>query len=506
MHYWLISARKLLASLALVLCFTQAQARDASGKRRHCILTGHYGEGHESNAKASTAMLRAADPEAEIYKIEASSLFDNITEYLSLAGYSNLTRYLPKVWDFSHRDYVRSQAKFEAAEMRGGKWMFATQRLGYVLHLIECDVIYAPWYFGPEMIARLKKLGMLPQNVPLAFGITDYVGGKAPAAHENPEQDYLYQLAKASDFTAAPDGIITDTLKLRGIPADRVASTGILINPLVDQIRNMGEGELESFANSIGFSSQVRTVTIQSGGDGIGNFVELTKQAVSLLGPRDKIQILAIIGRNAGKRGGLEALQKKYADDPRIKLVIKGGKPIDRVGPEFVLKALRLSAHSNGYFVGKPGGISMTEAMAIGVLAFFFPGNLGPEVDNAEHVDTNKLAVMLASESELSAKASHYWFNPTAARALALRARQHVEASYHPEILINWLIAQSKTHNVSTSNWEAAARRIPRSTRCLMNFIRPKIVRAINGDTGIREVELHELPSVEKFARPLQAH
>lgn len=502
-------AAQLLAYCALLFSLQNIGfARSSEGQLNYCLIQAPFGTGHLNAALGIAGNILEAQPNANVYMLDVSSLMDivglrhfgiptNILGKASVGAYEAATRspIFVDAWDALYFDYVKRMGRIQdAAEMHGAKMSFPTKRVGAVINAIQCDVIIGTWYFSAEIVARLKKLKLIPQHIPHALLVTDLVGGDEVTG------PYIANLAAATDVAFMPNQRIADyvnaALHNQGRIRQPVAiSSGISISKDIERIHAMSLEDLKPFAQKYGISLNMRTNIIQSGGSAVGDFRIIAEELVSLLRPGEAMQIIAICGNNEVNRRHLLDLRMHLKHThPLAKLVIIGGSEESKPTSEVVLMANRLVSITGGFKVGKAGGVAMTEDDAIGVFGGYTPGNKGPEKKNIEEKERNGTGVGLVDEKDVAEKLAHAWFDPDFVRRAGAKARAGFHESYHPERITEWAHDSGNSSPVTSAHWDEARAHMPQSVNCAFQFMeKPKIMYFNAYNRKGRELKMGEL-------------
>ena len=152
-----------------------------------------------------------------------------------------------------------------------------------------------------------------------------------------------------------------------GIPAERLTVSGIPIDPAFSRPQDRDAMRVKH-----GLNQEGPVLLISAGGYGVGNINSLM---VSLLKLRRPAQIVAICGRNEELRAELDLLGKEQARDSRVQLKVVG----------YTTEMHEYMAAAD-LIVGKPGGLTTSEALASGLVFVVVTPIPGQEERNSDHL------------------------------------------------------------------------------------------------------------------------
>ena len=339
------------------------------------ILTASVGSGHVRAAQAVEAALRETRPDVDVEVLDVLSLANRAFRkmygdgYLGLAGVApDLIGYLYDVTDrptcLPLAETVRTVA--QRLSLSGFARMLASRLPDVVLHT----------HFLPaELMAHLRRRGQTA--VPHAVVVTDF------HAHRLWAQLPCERFFVAADPTSA-------SLKSRGVEPGAIRVTGIPVDPAFSEPRGRQRGE--------------RTLVLQlAGGSGIGPIEEIFD---SLLKIRRPISVVVVTGRNEDARRRLVSRLKPT----RHSVAILG----------FCDNMRELMAKAD-LIVSKPGGLTVSESLALGVPLAAVSPIPGQETRNSAYLEANGAGVKVPSPAAAGATVAALLEEPR--RLAALRAR-----------------------------------------------------------------------------------
>jgi processive 1,2-diacylglycerol beta-glucosyltransferase len=158
-----------------------------------------------------------------------------------------------------------------------------------------------------------------------------------------------------------------------GVPVDKVTATGIPIDPVFAERKNPHE-----MRRKHGLTSDVTTILLSAGGFGVGP-VEHLLQALAEM--KHRAQVVAVCGRNAELKERIEQMNHAGRSS-RVSI-----KPIGFTTDmdEYMTAA--------DIMLGKPGGLTTSEALAKGLVLVIVNPIPGQEERNSDHLLEEGVAI-----------------------------------------------------------------------------------------------------------------
>jgi processive 1,2-diacylglycerol beta-glucosyltransferase len=181
----------------------------------------------------------------------------------------------------------------------------------------------------------------------------------------------------------------------RGVPRETIHVTGIPIMPVFSESRSRAECAAE-----LGLDPDRKTLLMMSGGAGIGGIETL---AESLLRLDEDFQLVALSGRN---KPLLEDLQRIAADHP------------GRLFPLGYTRTIELVMAASDLAITKPGGLTTSECLAVGLPMIVISPIPGQEERNADYLLENGAALKACGEAALAYRVSMLLREPERLRIL----------------------------------------------------------------------------------------
>jgi processive 1,2-diacylglycerol beta-glucosyltransferase len=151
-----------------------------------------------------------------------------------------------------------------------------------------------------------------------------------------------------------------------GIPSEKISATGIPIDPVFAEKKDR-----TAMRRKLGLAPGRTTILLSAGGFGVGPIEHIVTTLMAL---RHPAQVVAICGRNAELKARMDTL----ARDPRC--------PPGLLHPVGYTTAMDEYMSAADLLVGKPGGLTTSEALAKGIVPVIVNPIPGQEERNSDHL------------------------------------------------------------------------------------------------------------------------
>jgi processive 1,2-diacylglycerol beta-glucosyltransferase len=310
---------------------------------RVLIATVTAGAGHVQAAAATEEAWRRLRPRDLINRVDLLDFVPRLQRHLYARGYVKVVEHAPELWGLMFRQtddpaLVRRLTGFRRAFAR-----VTNRRFVRLLREFRPDAVVCTHFLPVEVLGHLANRGIDPFA---ACVVTDF---EVHALWLDPAVD-LYCVATAEARAS---------LVARGIPAERIAVTGIPVSGRFAQ-----RPDARAIRKSLGLRDDLPVVLVLSGGLGLGPMAELLAALDQVDTP---LQVLAVAGRNARLRAELATRESRH--------------PSRVLG--FVSNMHEWMAATD-LIVTKPGGLTTAEALALGRPLFLVNPIPGQESANSD--------------------------------------------------------------------------------------------------------------------------
>ena len=309
------------------------------------IATVTAGGGHLAAAAALEEAWRAARPDDVIDKIDLLKLFAPLHRKIYSDGYVNLVERAPELWGmvFAKTDNLKLLQKLKRIQRKfpsGSKQRFARH-----VKQFKPDVVLCTHYLPLETLTPLreKKDGLRPF---VTCVVTDF-------------EAHALWMETCVDLYCVAAGETKARLVARGAAAKDIAVTGIPISA-----KFSSKPDAKAVRKNYGLRDDLPVLLVLSGGFGMGPVAEIMTELDKASAP---FQMLVVAGRN---------------EELRQKLAVRDHKHPTRV-LGFSTNMHELMAIAD-LIITKPGGLTSSEALAMGKPLFILNPIPGQEAANSD--------------------------------------------------------------------------------------------------------------------------
>lgn len=268
--------------------------------------------------------MRRVDPGVRTHVVDSYKYAALVVSSVVSSGYLQMVKTIPQMYRYI---YNRAERATEVGPFRTWAHQFTAGNLRALFERERPDVVVCTHAFPTGAMAEYKKLYA---DAPPVLGIvTDF------AVH----QFWLHQNIEA--YAVATDEV-RDIMIERGISPDRIAVSGIPVNPNFAR----GDESVRSLRERLGLPLDRKVVLMMGGGLGIG---PLGKMLHALEAIDTPIAAVVVAGKNkTAEKRVLETAES-------VRYPVRVLRFVDNVYDYM---------HAADAFVTKPGGLSTAEALA----------------------------------------------------------------------------------------------------------------------------------------------
>ena len=313
------------------------------------ILSASAGAGHVRAAQALERAFAAAGGAGEVRHVDALELTNKVFRTLYSKTYIELVDHAPDVLGWLY-DALDSPWQKERRRLAWDK--LNTRPFVKMLEREQPDLIVCTHFLPAEMVSWMKAKQRLA--CPQVIVVTDF------------DVHAMWLCHHYEHYCVALDETREHLIRL-GIPPDKVSTTGIPIDPLFAETKDK-----VAMRAKLGLASDKTTILLSAGGFGVGPIEHIV---TTLRGLQHPAQVVAICGRNAELLARMQALAAAASRDGAGTLV-----------PVGYTTAMDEYMSAADVLVGKPGGLTTSEALAKGLLFVIVNPIPGQEERNSDHL------------------------------------------------------------------------------------------------------------------------
>jgi processive 1,2-diacylglycerol beta-glucosyltransferase len=346
------------------------------------LIYGSRPSGHHSAALAVAEFLPPSIIEPVM--VDLSEVYPDFGPFVART-YLQVLNKTPAVWNYVYdNDFVA----FAASAFREAILPFSSAKLASHLAKKGVKAAVSTQAFSSLLFTKNTRLARLP----LFSVLTDF------CAH-------AYWPQKGVTAYFSPDKSVSAALREKGVPADRIHLSGI---PVRKEFSAAPQDKAAA-RRALGLSPNLFTVLITGGSRGLGDLLPAAAALKPLLG---RLQVVVMCGSNRRLcRQAEKAVPGRHA-----RFVEFTDSPATYYAAADVI-------------VGKPGGVTLAEAMAMAKPFVIYSPLPGQEERNTAFLYRHRLAQTADTPDELLPLLRRYLAEPhalaLASRAMAEHARPH---------------------------------------------------------------------------------
>jgi len=313
------------------------------------VLTISAGQGHNKTARAIGDYLKSCGVDVDI--IDTYKYFNTALSNLVEKGYLLSTKFTPSIYG---NIYTQEERRYHSDRMNivnmAGK-IVARQFYRFIENK-KPDAIVATHIFAANLVTKFKR--KKGSNVPTFGVITDFT------VHPFWETADL-------DYYVTPSSLLNNQMIKKGISENKILPFGIPIEPKFSKEIDKSEAR-----KSLGFDDK-RTVFVMTGSMGYGDVIKYVEELDRV---QYDFQIVTVCGSNRHLKNEIDMLSTR-------KKIYNFGF-VDNV--DMIMSA-------SDCIVSKPGGLTVSEALAKKLPIILIDPIPGQEDRNYEFLVNNGLAI-----------------------------------------------------------------------------------------------------------------
>jgi len=329
------------------------------------ILTAATGGGHLRAASAIEKYIKAnGSQNLDVLTVDTLKSVNRFLDKTVCDSYLFMARKAPGLFGKMYKETNKPTA-FSSLVPKLNK-MFSSLLYPTIAEY-QPDVIITVHPFATEMVSDLKAAGKV--KAPLICIITDYGLHRAWIAEQ------------VDAYVVASEDMVPELTTSFNVPKEKIFPFGI---PVHDVFFEKSYNDM--VLRDLNLDSKLPTVLFMAGSFGVTNIVKLYRD---LLSHNPPIQIIIITGRNQKLYNAFE----KELNDPDRK---------NSVPTRLILftNEVEKYMHVSDLIVTKPGGLTVSEALACNLPLAVFDAIPGQEEDNANFLKTHDMGIRLSKNSD----------------------------------------------------------------------------------------------------------
>ncbi len=363
-----------------------AAPRKAPSPRKVLLLSVSAGAGHLRAAEAIRAFSGMADSGVTAVHLDVMNFVTSGLRKIYTDAYFWLLRTAPGLWGYLYRR--TNEARADCWSQRLWRWI-DRRNAGPLLReiaAVEPDIVICTHFLPAEILSH--ALGQGDLRCPVWVQVTDF------------DLHRMWVHKHMAGYFAANDEVGLH-MRVQGIAPECIHVTAIPVMPAFSE-----RLDRTACARELGLDPAKTVILLMGGGAGLG---ALDTVARSLLAMKGDFQLLVVAGRNASALTALQALEIDYPG----RLVAIG----------YTEHIERLMACAD-LMVTKPGGLTTSECLAMGLPMILNGAIPGQEERNADYLVEQGVALKANDATALAYRISHLLDHPEKLGDMRSRARQ----------------------------------------------------------------------------------
>lgn len=349
------------------------------------VLSVSAGAGHVRAAQALCATAEREFPGLRLTHIDVMELVPTGFRKLYADSYLKLVEKLPLLWAYLYQSTDRRSRRSPLDPLRRAIERLNTRKLDQALQQQAPDAIVCTHFLPVELLSR--RIAKQRPTPPVWVQVTDFdVHGFWIHPHM---QGYFV----ANDEVAAR---VVD----RGIARERTHVSGI---PIMPQFTSALARDV--CAAEIGLDPKKTTLLMMSGGGGVGGIDTLAQRLAAL---DRELQIVALAGRNESLLKTLQALARQHPG---------------RLYPMGFTRTIERVMAASDIAITKPGGLTTSECLAMGLPMIVVSPIPGQEERNADYLLESGAALKAINPASLEYKVCRLLDEPQRLHEMRQRMR-----------------------------------------------------------------------------------
>ncbi|MBX7219621.1 MAG: glycosyltransferase [Blastocatellia bacterium] len=324
--------------------------------RKVLILSASAGAGHLRAAQAIERAFLETNAAQVVKHIDTLDYTNRIFRHFYAKAYLDLVNDAPEVlgwlYDALDKPWQNERRRLALDKLN-------TRPFVKMLNEEKPDIAICTHFLPSEIISWLTAKERL--HCPQAVVVTDFDVHAMWLCHHY--QHYFVALEETQVH-----------LEKLGIPAGKITVSGIPIDPVFTQQHDKTTMRLKH-----GLAPDTTTILISAGGFGVGNIERIVRPLLELKHPA---QIVAICGKSEELRSQMDELAAKIPVNHQVQLKVVG---FTKVMDEWMSAA--------DILLGKPGGLTTSEALTKGLVFCIVNPIPGQEERNSDHLLEEGVAI-----------------------------------------------------------------------------------------------------------------
>jgi processive 1,2-diacylglycerol beta-glucosyltransferase len=350
------------------------------------ILSASAGAGHIRAAEAVERAFIEMNAAEEVRHVDVLQYTNKLFRHLYSKAYLEMVNKMPEMLGWLYDQFDKP---WQNERRRLALDKLNTRPLVKFLEKYEPDMIVCTHFLPAEIISWLKAKERI--NSRQAIVVTDF------------DVHALWLCHHYERYFVALEETRVHMEKL-GIPPEKLTVTGIPIDPVFAERKDK-----QAMRARHSLHADLTTILVSAGGFGVGP-VEHLLQALSEM--QHPAQVVALCGRNEELKGKVEKLAAKLSANSRVQIKAIG-----------FTKLMDELMSASDILLGKPGGLTTSEALAKELVFVIVNPIPGQEERNSDHLLEEGVAIRCNNLPALAYKIDRLLDDPARLASMREHAR-----------------------------------------------------------------------------------
>ncbi|MDP8262136.1 MAG: glycosyltransferase [Candidatus Ancaeobacter aquaticus] len=317
--------------------------------------------GHHMAARSIERGIKKLDKTVNPMTVDSFRYTNPILERVITKTYLQVIKNTPDIWDYL---YDNKGFKDKTEYIRNMVYKFNSEKLKKLIAFKKPELVICTQAFPCGTISDFKRTSGI--DLPLVAVVTDF------AAHS-------YWIHDNVDLYIVPTEEVKMSLIERGVYEERIKVLGIPISPYFN-----GNVSKQETREKLGLSADEPLVLVMGGGQGLGPIKKIVTELDKLDVP---LQIAVVTGVN----------KLLYQN-----MIRRNNKTKKRVRVYGYVKNIYDLMHVSDILVTKPGGLTTSEALAVGLPMIIINPLPGQEMKNTDYLIRQNVALVASGKKHVS--------------------------------------------------------------------------------------------------------
>lgn len=351
-------------------------------KKRVLLMYISENSGHHRACLAIEKSMKYLSGDVETLCVNSFCYTNPILEKIINKAYMGVIQTRPEVWGYL---YDNPRVVEKTHRLRATIHKYNSQKMKNLLDDFKPDAVVCTQAFPCGILADYKKSAKI--ELLLSGVLTDY----------SPHSFWAYDNV---DMYFVPSEETKEKLISNGIAADRIRLTGIPIDPVFKKVVDK-----KKVRHSLGLLPEKPIILVMGGSQGIGPIKEIMKVLNNV---KADFQVVVVAGSN---KRLYRYLKNRSARFNKKTIVLSYSDNINEL--------MEISS----IVISKPGGITMSEALAKGLIIFIVKPIPGHEQLNTDHLTKHRVAIKIDNLPDIGIFLKELLIKPQALTNMRQRAK-----------------------------------------------------------------------------------